>query len=65
MFFADNIDPDYLGGIFDVCEPARTIFNIITKSGSTAETMGTFLLVKEILEKNVGNSWRDNVVIFG
>lgn len=63
MFFADNIDPDFLGGIFDVCEPSKTIFNIITKSGSTAETMGTFLLVKEILEKNVGDSWRDNVVI--
>ena len=63
MFFADNIDPDYLNGIFDVCKPDRTIFNIITKSGSTAETMGTFLLVKNILENNIGESWRDHIVI--
>ena len=63
MFVADNIDPDYLQGIFDVCEPDKTLFNIITKSGSTAETMGTFLLVKEFLEREVGESWRDNVVI--
>ncbi len=63
MFFADNIDPDYLNGIFDVCKPDRTVFNIITKSGSTAETMGTFLLVKNILEKNIGESWRDHIVI--
>lgn len=63
MFFADNIDPDLLSGMFDVCDPCKTLFNIITKSGSTAETMGTFLLVKDILEKNIGESWRDNVVL--
>lgn len=63
MFFADNIDPDFVNGIFEVCDPRKTLYNIITKSGSTAETMGTFLLVKAILEKNVGNSWRDHLVI--
>ena len=62
MFFADNIDPDYLSGMFDVCDPSKTLFNIITKSGSTAETMGTFLLVKDFLEKALGGSWRENVV---
>jgi glucose-6-phosphate isomerase len=63
MFFADNIDPDLLNGMFEVCDPKKTLYNIITKSGSTAETMGTFLLVKAILQKNVGNSWRDHIVI--
>ncbi|MHB9029958.1 MAG: glucose-6-phosphate isomerase [Candidatus Latescibacterota bacterium] len=63
MFFADNIDPDYLAGMFDVCDPGKTLYNIITKSGSTAETMGTFLLVRSMLEEKVGNSWRDHVVI--
>jgi glucose-6-phosphate isomerase len=62
MFFADNIDPDFLDGMFEVCEPPKTLYNIITKSGSTAETMGTFLIVKSILEKTVGSSWRDHVV---
>ncbi len=63
MFFADNIDPDYLAGIFDVAAPEKTLFNIITKSGSTAETMSTFLLVKERLGAVLGDSWRYNVVI--
>jgi len=63
MFFTDNIDPDHLKGIFDVCDPKKTIYNIITKSGSTAETMGSFLLVKAALEKSVGTSWRDHIVI--
>ncbi len=63
MFFADNIDPDYLKGMFDVCPPEKTVFNIITKSGSTAETMGTFLLAKEHLERHLGDSWREHVVV--
>ena len=62
MFFADNIDPDYLHGMFEVCEPRETLYNIITKSGSTAETMSSFLLVKSILEQSVGGSWREHVV---
>jgi glucose-6-phosphate isomerase len=62
LFFADNIDPDTLTGLFDICDPKKTLFIIITKSGSTAETMGTFLIVKNILEKAVGSSWREHVV---
>lgn len=63
MFFADNIDPDYLAGMFDVCDPKRTLYTIITKSGSTAETMGTFLLVKGMLGKSLGSAWTENVAI--
>jgi len=63
MFFADNIDPDLLAGIFDVAPPRDTLYNIITKSGSTAETMGTFLLVRALLEKHVGSGWSDHIVV--
>jgi len=63
MFFADNIDPDHLSGMFDVTDSSKTLYNVITKSGSTAETMGTFLLVKEILKKAVGVRWCEHVVI--
>lgn len=62
FFVADNIDPDHLAGIFDVCDPADTLYNVITKSGSTAETMGTFLLVRERLEQAVGDTWREHLV---
>ncbi len=63
MFFADNIDPDNLQGIFDVCDPVKTVYNVITKSGSTAETMGTFLIVKKLLEDEVGERWREHIVV--
>lgn len=63
MFFADNIDPDFMAGLSDACDPRKTLYNIITKSGSTAETMGTFLLIRNTLEKIVGKGWRSHVVI--
>jgi len=63
MFFADNIDPDQCAGLFEVLSPEKTVFNVITKSGSTAETMGTFLVLREFLIKAVGDSWRDHVVV--
>ena len=63
MFFADNIDPDHLTGMFEVCDPRKTLYNVITKSGSTAETMGSFLLIKHALEKSLGASWREHVVV--
>jgi glucose-6-phosphate isomerase len=63
LHIADNIDPDFLAGIFAASPPQDTLYNIITKSGSTAETMGTFLLAREALERVVGESWRDHVVV--
>ncbi len=63
FFVADNIDPDALAGMFEVCDPRRTLYNIITKSGSTAETMSVFLLVREQLQRDTGDWWRSHVVI--
>ena len=63
MFFPDNIDPDMVGGLFDVLDPKETLFNVITKSGSTAETMSTFLLVRQALIDAVGDRWREHVVV--
>ena len=40
----DNVDPVFQSGLFDdVLDLPRTLFVVITKSGSTAETMSQFL----------------------
>jgi glucose-6-phosphate isomerase len=54
FFFADNIDPDTFGGILELAEPKKTLYLVITKSGTTAETMSQFLVVRELLRKKVG-----------
>lgn len=62
IFFLDNIDPDYMLGLLDTIDLSRTLVNVITKSGSTAETMSQFMIVKNILEEKLGDNYRYNIV---
>lgn len=39
LFFADNIDPESFCELLSLLDPARTLFNVVSKSGSTIETM--------------------------
>ncbi len=53
IFFSDNVDPDLLRGLLDVIEPERTLFNIISKSGSTVETMANFMVFYQALSERI------------
>jgi len=54
IFFMDNIDPATFGSVLDFINPERTLFNVITKSGSTAETISQFLIVQKMLTDRIG-----------
>jgi glucose-6-phosphate isomerase len=58
MHFAENVDPGTLGAILDVIESESTWVNVVTKSGSTAETMANFLVVREAM----GEGWAERTV---
>ncbi|MBI5639287.1 MAG: glucose-6-phosphate isomerase [Nitrospirae bacterium] len=47
VFIYDNVDPRTLDGIFSVIDLKRTTVNVISKSGSTAETAAGFMLLWE------------------
>ena len=49
LHFAENTDPATLSAIFDVADLGSTWVNIVTKSGSTAETMAGFLVIRAAL----------------
>ncbi len=53
VFVADNSDPRFFGAVLDQVNLERTAFAVISKSGSTAETMSQFLVVKELLERRL------------
>jgi len=54
MYFLDNIDPDRLSALLELIDIKKTAFNVISKSGETAETMSTFLIAKEKLIAALG-----------
>ena len=56
LYIADNIDPERLFYLFDVVDIEKTLFNVVSKSGSTSETMSQFMIVKEMLETRLGKS---------
>ena len=62
IFFLDNIDPDSINGILDILDLKKTLVNVITKSGDTAETMSQFMIIKDRLEKELGDDYRKNIV---
>lgn len=51
---ADNVDPWSFGALLDSLDLTRTTFNVISKSGETAETMAQFLIVRDLLLRQLG-----------
>src|SRR5918999_5156959 len=56
IHFAENTDPATLGAILDVAYLRSTWANVVTKSGSTAETMANFLVIRGALVEALGES---------
>ena len=64
LFVLDNVDPDLVGAFLDRVDPTTCLFNVISKSGSTAETMSQFLILRERLIEAVGHErHREHVVV--
>jgi len=54
LFVLDNVDPDLVGEWIEHFDPTKTLFNVISKSGGTAETMSQFLIFRELLIRALG-----------
>lgn len=61
FYVEDNIDPARMDALFDVIDVEKTCFNVITKSGSTSETMAQFLIVADKL-KQAGVPLKENMI---
>jgi len=64
LFVLDNIDPEWIGPFLETVDPAETVFDVISKSGTTAETMSQFLILRAELVRRLGErGHKDHVVI--
>ncbi len=67
LFVIDNVDPAYFSSILDFCnaQPGglkSTLFNVISKSGETAETAAQFMIIRDKLKHALGAAYADNIV---
>ncbi|MDR2352796.1 MAG: glucose-6-phosphate isomerase [Deltaproteobacteria bacterium] len=56
LIVADNIDPEGFQAILDGIDLKTTFFNVISKSGATAETMSQFMIIYDQLQRTLGRS---------
>ena len=55
LHVVDNPDPVTFSALLDRLDPARTMFNVVSKSGATAETMAQYLVARGWIEAAVGS----------
>ena len=56
LFVMDNVDPMQIADLIDLLGPSlrKTLFNVISKSGETAETASQFLVFRDLLARKLG-----------
>lgn len=62
FYVEDNIDPERMNALLDVIDVEKTMFNVITKSGATSETMSQYLIISNILKQKLGKDWNKHIV---
>lgn len=62
LYVEDNVDPERMVALLDVLDLNKTVFNVITKSGSTSETMSQYLIIMDILKKKFGENAKDHMI---
>lgn len=62
FYVEDNVDPERMLALLDVVDPAKTIFNVVTKSGATSETMTQYLIIMKILKDRLGDKAKDHMI---
>jgi glucose-6-phosphate isomerase len=54
LYVLDNVDPRTVSGLLERIDLRRTLFNVVSKSGSTAETMSQYMVVEGLLRDTLG-----------
>lgn len=62
FFVLDNVDADLVERTLALLKPRETLVNVISKSGTTAETAANFMIVRRWLMKALGKSFNRHIV---
>ena len=60
--FLDNVDPEDTAELLDSLPLDETVVNVVSRSGTTAETLANFLVVREAMA-DAGVDWTDQTFV--
>ena len=63
LLVCDNVDPTMLHDILQQIDWDRTVFNLISKSGTTSETMAAYMIIADILRQKFPNEYKQRMII--
>ena len=61
-YFLDNVDPEHVSRLLESLPLERTAVNVVSKSGTTAETLSNFLVVREAMA-DAGVDWTERTFV--
>src|SRR4051794_40949609 len=64
LFVLDNVDPDQIKAMVEYVTPRikKTVVNVISKSGETAETAAQFILFRDLLQQKLGKKYKEHIL---
>jgi glucose-6-phosphate isomerase len=54
LFVFDNVDPRWAADLACAVDPKKTLFSVISKSGTTAESLAAYFIFRKAVEEKVG-----------
>ena len=62
LYVEDNVDPERMAALLSVLDLDKTVFNVVTKSGATSETMAQYLIIMDILKAKYGEGAKNHII---
>lgn len=63
LWILDNVDALSLEALQTRLDPEDTLLVVVSKSGGTIETLSQYFVLREWLEKSLGNAWTDHLLL--
>ncbi|QSG05475.1 glucose-6-phosphate isomerase [Halapricum desulfuricans] len=57
-YYLDNVDPEWVASILEEVDLPETAVNVVSRSGTTAETLSNFLVVRDAMD-DAGVDWTE------
>jgi glucose-6-phosphate isomerase len=61
-YFLDNVDPEHVSALLDGISLSDTAINVVSRSGTTAETLANFLVVRDAMASE-GVDWTEQTFV--